>query len=88
MFGGMDGLVRGFVKLKKKFRKSEKNSEFGGWVKPQIGFFWGEMLCFCIFCVVFIFLNVSKKNEKMDRVVGGCRLTDPSFSRIFGLFLT
>ena len=28
--------LRGFVKLK-KFQKSEKNSEVGGWVKPQIG---------------------------------------------------
>ena len=30
-------IVRGFVKLK-KFPKSEKNSEVGGWVKPQLGF--------------------------------------------------
>ena len=30
-------MLRGFVKLK-KFKKSEKNSEVGGWVKPQLGF--------------------------------------------------
>ena len=31
------GLLRGFVKLK-TIQKSEKNSEVGGWVKPQFGF--------------------------------------------------
>ena len=29
--------LRGFVKLK-TIQKSEKNSEVGGWVKPQIKF--------------------------------------------------
>ena len=28
--------LRGFVKLK-KIHKSEKNSEVGGWVRPQLG---------------------------------------------------
>ena len=48
--------IRGFVKLK-KFQKSEKNPEVGGWVKPQLGFnFFLEMLCFlCFLCVVFMF---------------------------------
>ena len=30
-------LLRGFAKLQ-KFQKSEKNSEVGGWIKPQLGF--------------------------------------------------
>ena len=29
--------LRGFVKLKKN-KKSEKNSDVGEWVKPQLGF--------------------------------------------------
>ena len=40
---------RGFVKLK-IFKKSEKNSEAGGWVKPQFFFF--PWKC-CLFFVVF-----------------------------------
>ena len=38
--------------LIKKIQKSEKNSEVGGWVKPQLGFFsFLEISCgFCIFC--------------------------------------
>ena len=31
----VDPFVRGFVKLK-KIQKSLKNSEVGGWVKPQL----------------------------------------------------
>ena len=45
--------VRNFVKLK-KIRKSEKNTEVGGWVKPQLGFF---------FCVVFFVVHVLKKKK-------------------------
>ena len=30
-------ILRGFVKLKNS-KKTEKNSEVGGWVKPQLGF--------------------------------------------------
>ena len=35
----------------KKIKKSEKKSEVGGWVKPQLGYF----LCFffSVFCVYF-----------------------------------
>ena len=45
--------LRGFVKLK-KIQKSEKNSEVGGWLKPQLGLlFFSEILCFFYFCVVF-----------------------------------
>ena len=39
-------LIWGFCKVK-KIQKSEKNSDVGGWVEPQLGFrFFGEMLCF------------------------------------------
>ena len=48
-------MTKGFCQVK-QIPKAEKNSEVGGWVKPQLGFlfFW----------------------------------TNPSFSRIFGFFLT
>ena len=36
---------------------------------------------FHVFCVVYMFQNVSKKMKKMDN---GCP-TNPSFSRIFGI---
>ena len=32
-----NNVLRGFVKLE-KIQKFEKNSEVGGWVKPQLGF--------------------------------------------------
>ena len=66
-------IIRGFVKFKKS-KKSEKNSEVGGWVKPQ---FFGEMFGF------FVFFFVSPKNQKTDIGVGGCSLDNPIFSRIF-----
>ena len=82
-------LLRGFVKLTKN-KKSEKNSEVGGWVKPQLGFFFRGEFCgvFCVLCVVVMFPIVSKKNKKLGRRVGGYGLTNPSFSRIFGFVLT
>ena len=43
---------------------------------------------FRVFCVVFMFQNVSKKNRKLDNGVGGWGLTNLSFSRIFGIILT
>ena len=43
---------------------------------------------FRVFCVVFMFQNVSKKIKKIDNGVGGWHLTNPSFSRIFGIILT
>ena len=45
---------------------------------------------FSVFCVVFMFPIVSNKKLKMNSGVGGrvCGLTNPSFSRIFGFFLT
>ena len=48
-------------------------------------FFSGNVVgFFCVFCAVFMFPIVSKK--KMDRRVGVCCLTNPSFSRIFECF--
>ena len=76
-----DIVLRGFVKLI-FFFKSDRNSEVGGWVKPQLGFlFFGEILCGFFFVV-----NVSKINTKLDRRVGGCDLENPSFSQIFLFF--
>ena len=63
-----------------KFQKSEKNSEVGGWVKPQLGFLF---LQYCVFCAAFSLYMFQKK---MDKGVGGFCLDNPSFSRIF-LFL-
>ena len=70
-----------FVKYK-KIKKSEKNSEVGGWVKPQLGFgfFYGNFVFFVLF---FVVIHVSKKYLKLDMGVGGCCLANPSFSRIF-----
>ena len=79
--------LRGFVKLN-KIKKSEKNSEVGGWVKPQLGLkcFFGNFESFYVFCVVFMFPNVFKKNKIMESLVGGCGLTNPSFTRISDFF--
>ena len=73
---------RGFVKLKKS-QKSVKNSEVGGWVKPQLGFI-GNIV---FFCVAFVVVHVSRK-KKLDSRVGVWGKDNPSFSRIFGIFLT
>ena len=51
-------IKRGFVKLSFVKLKNAKNSEVGGWVKPQLRFFFffsGGILCFF---VVFMFPNV------------------------------
>ena len=53
--------LRDFVKFK-KIQKSEKNSEVGGWVRPQLGrflIFWGNIVFFVLF---FVAVHVSKKN--------------------------
>ena len=58
-------LLRGFVKLK-KFQKSEKNSEVGGWFQAvtRIFTFWGKFCGFFrVFCAVFMFPN---KHLKLD----------------------
>ena len=74
--------LRGFVKLK-KIEKSEKNSEVGGWVKPQLAFyfFWKLSVFLCFLCCFYVSKCLKKK--KLDSGVGGCCLTNPSFSRIF-----
>ena len=61
--------LRGFVKLK-KIKKSEKNSEVIGWVKPQLGFFffWGNLVFFCVAFSLYMF--PPKKIKKMDRGMG------------------
>ena len=61
-----------------------------GWVgqaPTRILIFWGNFVFFRIFCVVFMFQNVSKKTKKLDNGMGGWCLNNPSFSRIFGFFL-
>ena len=75
-------MIRGFVKLK-KIQKSEKNSEVGGWVKPQLGFLFFGGFFFCVFFVLFSCSKCFKK--KMDRGVGGFCLTNPSFWIFFNL---
>ena len=76
----------GFVKLK-KIQKSEKNSEVGGWVKPQLGFlFFWEILCFFVFFVLFSCFKMFKKKKKLDNGVGGWCLTNTSFLRFFDFF--
>ena len=58
--------AKGFCQVK-KIQKSEKNSEVGGWVKPQLGFFFFDFLCFlCCFHVS----NVKKKIKNWIGVGG------------------
>ena len=50
-------ILRGFVKFE-KIQKSEKNSEVGGWVcqaPTRLLIFFGNVVFFCLFCVVFMF---------------------------------
>ena len=51
---------------------------------PTRIFFFRNFVFFRVFCVVFMFQNVSKKNKKLNDGVGGLGLTN--FSRIFGFF--
>ena len=53
--------VKGFVKLN-KFQKSEKNSEVGGWVKPQLGFlfFFGNSVFFVLLFLLYMFQRKKK----------------------------
>ena len=54
--------LRGFSKLK----KSEKNSDVGGWVNPQLGFslFWKNVFFLFFLCVVFMFPNLTRPPSK------------------------
>ena len=42
----------------------------------------------CVFVVFFVVVHVHKKNNKLVRGVSGWCLANPSFSLIFGIFLT
>ena len=58
-------VIRGFVNLK----KSGQNSEVGGWVKSQLGFFFFlEMFWFYCFLCCFLLLYMFQK--KMVREEG------------------
>ena len=64
-------------------RKYEKISEVGGWVKPQLGFLFLEILCFlCCFLLFYMF-----PKKKIWIGVSGYCLANLSFSQIFGIFL-
>ena len=57
-----------------------------GQAPTRISFF---LEIFCFFCVVFLFVHVSNNFFFFNgRRVGVCGLDNPSFSRIFGIFLT
>ena len=44
--------VKGFCQVKKRYKKSEKNSEVGGWVKSLLGllFVFGNVVLFVFLC--------------------------------------
>ena len=65
-------ILGGFVKLK-KIQNSEKNSEVGGWVKPQLGFFFWVEIFVCVFlCCFFRCMCFQKKLKKwIDGWVSG-----------------
>ena len=48
-------IVKGFCRVK-KIQLSEKSSEVGGWVKPQLGFFLGGNFVF--FVLYFVVVHV------------------------------
>ena len=66
-------ILLGVLSRLKKSKNLKKNSEVGGWVKPQLEFFF--ILCF----FVCFFIHVSIKSW----IVGGWGLANPNFSRIF-----
>ena len=76
-------LLRGFVKLK-KIQKSEKNSEVGGCIKPQLGllFFWR-----CVFCD-FFFLLLYMFPKKIKNWIGGWVFGVWPIRVFLGFFLT
>ena len=76
--------TKGFCQVK-KIQKSEKNSEVGGWVKPQLGFvlFFGNLVFFCVVVLLYMF-----QKKKMNRG-GGWVVSDQSeFFSDFWIFLT
>ena len=55
--------IKGFCQVK-KIPKSEKNSEVGGWVKPQLAFFFLlEMVYFVCFLCCFLLLYMFPKSK-------------------------
>ena len=78
---------KGFCQIE-KIQKSEKNSEVGGWVQPQLGFlfFGGNFVVSCVFCVVFMFPKQIKK--WIEGWVGGWVVSDQSdfFSDFLNFF--
>ena len=76
---------KGFCQVKTIPKIREKLGS--GWVEQApTGIFF--FLKYCVFCVIFIVVHVSKKNKKLDRRVGGWCLDNPTFARIFGIVLT
>ena len=61
--------TKGFCQVKKKSKNLRKTREVGGWVKPQLGFFF--FWKFCVFCVVLLAVLVSPQKKKMDMGVDG-----------------
>ena len=64
MFMCMCMSIWGFVKLK-KIQKSEKNSEVGGWVKPQLGL---NFLNSCVFLCFLCCFHLSKCFKKKLKI--------------------
>ena len=63
-----------------KLKKSEKNSEMGGWAKP----FFLNLMFFLFFCVVVILYKFSPK--KLGYGVCGWGVASLSFPQIFVFF--
>ena len=72
--------LRGFVKLK-KFKNPRKTRKWVGGTSPKSDFyfFWK----FYVFLYFLCCFHVPKRLKKMDKEMGGRRLTNTSFSRIF-----
>ena len=79
-------VFRGVVKVKKS-KNPRKTRKWVGGSSPNsklVGFF-GNFVFFVLF---FFVVHVSKKKLKLNMGVAGWGLANPSFSRIFRLFLT
>ena len=75
---------KGFCQVEKNPKIPEKlGSGWVGQAPTRISFFFGYIVLFVLFfrCTCF-------KKKKLDRRVGWWGLDNPSFSRIFGFFLT
>ena len=70
--------LKGFVKLKKIQEKLGS-----GWVGQA-----PTWICIFFFFFFVLFLSFYMFPKKMDKGMGGWYLTNPSFSRIFGIFST